>query len=72
MLTTAGGLRGRALVAHVAEVTREDARVIAHLGASLWSSGDRWGVGVDALAPAQAFATAATARSVRRPPIQNQ
>lgn len=36
-------------------------RVIAQLGASLWSAGDRWGVGIDALGPAQAFATAASA-----------
>ena len=36
-------------------------RVIAQLGAALWSSGERWGVSVDALAPAQAFATAASA-----------
>ena len=36
-------------------------RVIAQLGATLWSSGERWGVAVDALGPAQAFAAAATA-----------
>ena len=36
-------------------------RVIAQLGAALWSAGERWGVAVDALVPAQAFAAAASA-----------
>ena len=35
--------------------------IVADLGATLWSAHERWGVDPDALAPARAFASAATA-----------